>query len=118
VITDEEYGDFVASRIKNPKDIEFTIDQKNLLHMTLGICGEAGELLDTVKKHCIYGKELDYVNLEEELGDIEFYLEGFRQQIKLSRQTILDSNHSKLSERYKKSYTDAEAIERLDKVDG
>src|SRR5690554_4006225 len=53
----------------------------NLLHMTCGVSGEAGELLDAIKKHVFYRKPLDMENVIEELGDIEFYLEGLRQQL-------------------------------------
>ena len=40
------------------------------LHMVMGISTEAGELLDAYKKHFAYGKELDVVNVGEEIADI------------------------------------------------
>lgn len=43
-------------------------------HMALGFCGELGELLDAIKKHAIYGKPLDKVNLAEEIGDVSWYV--------------------------------------------
>ena len=46
------------------------------LHMKLGSAGEAGELLDALKKNLIYGKELDTANVVEELGDSLFYAVG------------------------------------------
>jgi hypothetical protein len=65
-----------------------------LMHATFGISGEAGELLDAVKKHIIYGKPLDRENVVEELGDLEFYLEDLRATLasparKLSKPTWL-----------------------------
>lgn len=44
------------------------------LHACVGIAGEAGELLDAIKKHWIYGKLFDAENVVEECGDILFYL--------------------------------------------
>ena len=46
----------------------------NMLHMNLGIVTEIGEFLDPIKKHIAYGKELDVVNLGEELADIAWYV--------------------------------------------
>ena len=83
----------------------------------MGICGEAGELLDAVKKAVIYRKNLDRTNVIEELGDIEFYLEGFRQSVGISRDETIKENMDKLSKRYAKiQYTDEAAQTRADKA--
>jgi len=52
---------------------ELTTKQKRLTHASLGLCTEAAELADAIKKHIFYGKELDTVNLIEEIGDILWY---------------------------------------------
>lgn len=46
---------------------------KNITHMELGIATEFGELLDIFKKKIAYGKDIDRVNLSEELADICWY---------------------------------------------
>src|SRR6266850_1248716 len=79
---------------------EMTADDAHLTHMIMGVCGESGELLDAIKKKTIYQKDLDIENIIEELGDIEFYLEGIRQLLKISRKQCLAHNISKLSKRY------------------
>ena len=85
--------------------------------MMMGISGEAGELLDAIKKHVIYQKPLDRENAIEELGDIEFYLEGLRQGLGISRQETLDANIKKLSVRYAGlQYSDTAAQTRADKA--
>ena len=45
-----------------------------LVHASMGIAGESGELIDAVKKAWIYGKELDEENILEECGDALFYI--------------------------------------------
>jgi len=45
----------------------------SLLHGAIGISGEAGELLDAVKKHVFYGKPLDVNNVKEEISDVLWY---------------------------------------------
>jgi len=88
----------------------------NLIHMTMGISGESGELLDAIKKHVIYRKPLDMPNIIEELGDIEFYLEGLRQQLGISRKLCLQGNIAKLTKRYEGGkFSNDSAINRADK---
>lgn len=89
------------------------------LHMGVGVCTEAGELLDAFKKWVFYGRSLDIDNVKEELGDIEFYLEGIRQNLGIDRNETLQCNIEKLSTgknaRYAEGYSDAAAIARADK---
>ncbi len=88
----------------------------NLIHMIMGICGESGELLDAIKKHTIYNLGLDMNNIIEELGDLEFFMEGFRQELNISREETLKKNIEKLSIRYKNlTYSNEAAKERKDK---
>ena len=114
-----DYAEFVASRCKPGTDIlaYTTPTEIELLHMAVGVSGEAGELLDAVKKHVIYGKPLDITNVVEELGDLEFYMQGLRNILGVSRQEIVDLNKAKLSVRYQNGYTDNEASLRRDKAD-
>lgn len=94
-----------------------TANEADLLHMAVGVSGEAGELLDAVKKATIYKKPIDRDNVVEELGDLEFYMEGLRQNLGITRQETLDANIAKLSVRYAGlAYSDKAAQERVDKV--
>jgi NTP pyrophosphatase (non-canonical NTP hydrolase) len=87
------------------------------MHMAIGISGEAGELLDAIKKQVIYRKPLDRENVLEELGDLEFYMEGIRQGLGITREQCLEANIAKLGKRYEgMKYTDGAAQERADKI--
>lgn len=46
----------------------------NLLHACIGMSTEINELLDALKKYFYYGKPVDMVNINEELGDFYWYL--------------------------------------------
>lgn len=48
--------------------------QHHLIHMTAGVSGEYGELIDGQKKVAIYGKAVDGVNRVEEVGDCFWYI--------------------------------------------
>lgn len=96
---------------------EMTPSKMTLLHMSSKLCSEAGELMDAVGKLCYYNRVIDLDNVIEELGDIEFYLSGFRQSLGILRDTTLRSNMEKLTKRYKDfKYTDEQAHQRNDKV--
>lgn len=114
------YSDMVAALAKPGCDVikDLTPESAHLWHMGTGASGEAGELLDAVKKHAIYGRQLDRDNVIEELGDLEFYMEGIRAQISVTREEVLERNKKKLWERYGDKYSNKSAVERLDKVGG
>lgn len=108
----------VAVLKKNGSDIiaGLTPEKADLIHMAIGVCGEAGELADALKKFGIYNKPLDRENVIEELGDLEFFLEGIRQRLNITREDTLAHNIGKLRDRYKSlTYTDEAAINREDK---
>lgn len=113
------HAELVRKLMKSGNEIydEMTPFRCELTHMAIGIAGEAGELLDAVKKHVIYNDPINMVNVIEELGDIEFFLEGIRQLLKIERQECLDENIRKLSIRYGElTYSDKAAQQRADKT--
>jgi len=114
----EDYAAFVGRLTKPGEAIAeaLTPEKAHLWHAATGVSTEAGELLDAAKKHVIYGKPLDRQNVIEELGDIEFYMEGLRQGLGISREEVLAHNAAKLSVRYGGGYSDAAAQARADKL--
>lgn len=87
-----------------------------LLHAVIGISGEAGELIDALKKHLFYGKPLDVTNVKEELGDILFYIAMACNAIECTLEEIAHMNYQKLNKRYYQGvFSESQAIERADK---
>ena len=87
-----------------------------LVHAAMGIAGEAGEVVDAVKKHWVYGKPLDTENVLEECGDILFYVSACLNLCGYSLNDAMTHNMDKLNKRYPLGYTDAAAITRADKA--
>jgi NTP pyrophosphatase (non-canonical NTP hydrolase) len=113
------HSEMVAALAKPGADIvaSLTPEKAHSLHMAVGISGEAGELIDAIKKAAIYNKPLDRENVVEELGDIEFYMEGLRQGLGITRDETITHNKKKLSVRYAGGkYSDKAAQERADKA--
>ena len=98
------------------KDFKPTPEQCELLHAAIGIAGEAGELLDAVRKHVFDGQPLDRDNVIEELGDLEFYMMAAMMNIGIMRPHLQELNMAKLSKRYEAGYSDKAAQERADKA--
>ncbi len=57
---------------------EMTGNDAHLMHMALGISGEVAELVDAILSDN-QGKKTNKENIIEELGDLEFYIEGICQ---------------------------------------
>lgn len=112
------HPELVAALVKPGHEIlvEMTPDDAHLMHMGIGVCGEAGEILDAIKRRVIYRKDLDFENVIEELGDMEFFLEGVRRALGITREQCLEANIRKLSLRYAcLRYSNDQANARADK---
>ncbi len=104
------YDEFVAKLFKRQ---ETTLMK---LHAALGVCGEAGELADAIKKEVIYDKDMDRNNLVEELGDLRFYVQAAQNCYGITEQEVLQHNACKLMQRYEGlEYSDKAAQDRKDK---
>lgn len=98
------------------KESERTLIDKghdmNLLHAAMGIGTEAGELLDAFKRKIFYGKELDVVNIKEEVGDIMWYVAILLRELDLDFEDILQLNIDKLKARFPEKFTEHHALNR------
>lgn len=89
--------------------------QARVLHAALGIAGESGELVDAIKKHVMYGKDLDIANVKEELGDMLWYMSLLLDAIGSSYEEVMQINHDKLEKRFPSGFTEKAAVARADK---
>lgn len=85
---------------------------KRLLHAGIGLSTESGEFLDALKKHIFYGKELDRVNLAEELGDLFWYMAIVADELGVEFESVMDRNIQKLKARYGEKFSEQKAEKR------
>lgn len=76
-----------------------------LINGVMGLCGEAGEAIDIVKKHLHQGHPLDREALAKELGDIAWYLAETAYALDIPLEDVLQANIRKLQERYPHGFT-------------
>ena len=115
-----EHSELVNNLCKDGQTIadEMNAETAHLTHMAMCIPEEAGEIAGLIKKHVMYNKPLKLEAIIEEMGDLEFYLEGLRQGLNITREEVLENNINKLQKRYSEgSYSDTQANERADKED-
>lgn len=112
-------GNFVAEAVKTEsKDFEAIrcrIEHENvirLLHAAIGMETEAGEFIDALKKHIFYGKPLDLVNLQEELGDQLWYIAIACDVLGVTMEAMQMKVISKLRQRYPEKFSSEHAINR------
>jgi len=96
-ITATEYQIRAAETAIFPKE-------KALEYITLGLCGEAGEISNKVKKLIRDGADReDYneklIQIGAELGDVLWYCAMLAKEVDMNLGSIMDSNLSKLADR-------------------
>jgi len=85
----------------------------DLVCAALGLCGEAGEVADIIKKWQYHSHALDKDALIKELGDCAWYLALACTKLDVKMSDVMQQNLDKLAGRYKGgAFTAAESINR------
>ena len=98
-MTANEYQKLAMTTL-NPK----LSKQDVLLNGVMGLCGEAGETIDLVKKHLHQGHPLDREKLIKELGDVAWYLAETAWALDVPLEEVLEGNIQKLRSRYPEGF--------------
>lgn len=75
-------------------------------HASDGLCTEAGEFKDALKKFKFYGRDIDRTNLIEELGDILWYVGIACDVMNVSLEEVMEKNIAKLKARYGEKFSE------------
>ena len=89
------------------------LDKKDvLINGVMGLCGEAGEAIDLVKKHLAQGHDLDRDKMIKELGDVAWYLAETAYALDVPLEEVFRRNIEKLKERYPEGFDPNRSIHR------
>ena len=80
----------------------------NVLYAAIGMCGEAGEVSELIKKYAYHGHSIDTEHLARELGDVLWYVTYMAHLFGYSLGDIMVMNQEKLAKRYPDGKFDAE----------
>lgn len=86
--------------------------QEKLLHATVGLCTESGELLEAIYKSKWNGEPFDVVNCKEEIGDLFWYMAIIFRELNFDLNDVLQVNNDKLAKRYGEKFTEQAANNR------
>lgn len=100
----------LAMKTKNP---ELTGDQM-LINSVMGLCGEAGEVIDHVKKWLAQGHDLDKDHMVKELGDVAWYLAEAATALDVPLELVFQRNIDKLKSRYPQGFDTDRSMNRDD----
>lgn len=114
---DKQYSKYIEGALKTEtKDFDAIVRRfskvARLNHAIMGIATEAGELLDAIKKYIYYGKEIDFANISEEIGDSHWYQAIAIDECEFKLSSILKTNLLKLAKRYGSKFSNDMAINR------
>ena len=101
----EVYDGKIKERLTSEKGIR-------LIHACMGMQTESAEFTDAMKKHFFYGKTIDIINLEEELGDLLWYMAIAIDACGFDAIEIMKKNITKLQVRYPEKFTEEKALNR------
>jgi NTP pyrophosphatase (non-canonical NTP hydrolase) len=104
-VTESKDFEAIVKRISTVRSIR-------LLHAQMGIASEGGEISDQLKKHVFYGKELDTVNIAEEIGDLFWYCALACNELGINFSSIMETNIAKLKARYGDKFSQHAALNR------
>ena len=88
--------------------------RERLLNAALGLCGEAGEFGDTLKKNVFHGHALDEAALHKELGDVLWYAALACDALGLQLGDVMAENIEKLRRRYPEGFSSERSMNRAE----
>lgn len=95
----EEYQKFCHKGV-----IPTTAAREPILGFALGLGGEAGEVIDDIKKRMFHGRSIPMEHTKEELGDVMWYIANIANEYGFTLEDIIRSNMDKLNKRYPEMY--------------
>jgi len=89
-------------------------DRNRFLNFSMGLTGEAGEVVDYLKKVLWHGHEMDQDKLKKELGDVLWYVATIATTADLDLSEIAIANIEKLKKRYPEGFDEEKSIKRTE----
>lgn len=114
------YAEFVERKSASRETLLIGLEMipPEVMHAALGVVTEASEFADVLKKTLYKNVTIDWVNLDEEVGDTLFFIQmyiNYRNELFNTDLTFVDylvMNTAKLNKRYSDKFSTDEAINR------
>ena len=90
------------------------VQSEELICGAMGLNGEAGEVVDLLKKCIFHGHKFVKEDLVKELGDVLWYVALICDSLGIPMEEVMEKNIKKLKERYPEGFTEKASINRKD----
>ena len=99
--------------LKDAQRTASTVNSKyKIINGAMGLSGEAGEVIDLVKKHMFQGHEIDIEKLIDEAGDCLWYIAEIAAGLGVTLEEIARHNIDKLWNRYPEGFDSVRSTNR------
>ena len=111
-----EYQEQAARTLIDTPDFQITPDQVMIVWNALGLAGEAGEVVDYIKKGIMHQQGLDRGKIVKELGDVLWYIAALCTHLGITMSEVMDGNIAKLKARYPDGWDAALSADKRDEA--
>ena len=94
--------------------VKAQLDEEALLNGVMGLVGETGEVVDTLKKALFQGHTFSLDKIIEELGDVLWYVALICDALQYDMSELAQINIDKLKKRYPEGFKSEDSINRVD----
>jgi NTP pyrophosphatase (non-canonical NTP hydrolase) len=101
----DEYQRLAARTLIDRPDFEISDDNFMIVWNALGLAGEAGEVVDHIKKGIMHQRGIDREYIKRELGDLAWYFAGLCTNFGFAMSDVFETNVRKLEARYPDGYS-------------
>ena len=106
-MTYNEFAEDVLSTINHGLN-----EDNHILCGAMGLAGESGELIDSIKKVYFQGHAYDREKITDELGDVLFYFAYLSETLGIRIEKIMEYNVAKRAKRYPNGFEVERSVNR------
>jgi NTP pyrophosphatase (non-canonical NTP hydrolase) len=100
----DSYQKLAARTTIERPDFAITDHEIMVVWNAIGLAGEAGEVVDYIKKGVFHQRGIDRETVRRELGDVLWYVAALCTKLDISLSEVMDLNIAKLRARYPDGY--------------
>lgn len=107
-------NEYQNEAMRTASGVTASSDENLMLNGAMGLNGEAGEVIDILKKHIFQGHELDTEHIAKELGDCLWYIAVCAKGAGYTLDEIAEMNKAKLRKRYPDGFEADKSLHRAE----
>ena len=111
-----DYQHAAARTLIDAPDFEINPKDFMIIWNALGLAGEAGEVVDYIKKGICHQQGIDRARLADEIGDVLWYVAALCTKLDLDLDDVMARNIAKLHKRFPDGWDAAASARKADEL--